>query len=57
MITVHELITKCWADVVNKKAKVCIQTIRLDQNGNPRAYIKEVEQIVYDHRHKRLIIK
>lgn len=57
MITVHDLLTKCWAHVRDKNSEVCIQTIRINIDGNPEVYTKKVQGIFYDHKNRKLILK
>lgn len=57
MITVHQLMTKCWEHVLDKSSDVCIQTVRLNQDGNPEVYIKKVQGVFYDHKSRQLILK
>ena len=49
--------TKCWEHVIDKSSDVCIQTVRLNQDGKPEIYIKKVQGVFYDHKNRQLILK
>lgn len=57
MFTAHELITKTYEDVIDKQSRVMIRTVKLDNEGKPVVYLKAAEEIAYDHKHKRVVIK
>lgn len=57
MITVHDLLTRCWEHVKDKSSEVYIQTIRMNPDGKPEVYTKKVQGIFYDHRNRKLILK
>lgn len=49
--------TKCWEHVTDKSSDVCIQTVRLNEDGKPEIYIKTVQEVTYDHKNRKLILK
>lgn len=57
MITVHGLIQKCWSDVIDTRSTVCVQAVRINDDGKPEVYIKEVQTVAYDHKKRKLILK
>ena len=48
---------KCWSDVIDKSSTVCVQAVRINADGKPEVYIKEVQTVTYDHNKRKLILK
>lgn len=57
MITVHQLMTRCWEHVIDRSSTVCIQAVRMKEDGTPEIYTKEVQAVRYDHKNRKLILK
>ena len=49
--------TRCWEHVIDRSSTVCIQAVRMKEDGTPEIYTKEVQAVRYDHKNRKLILK